>query len=448
MQLEGRRVTVVGLGRSGVAAARLCRDRGAQVTLTDEVEQAVTRDAALRLALPAQLGPGALALALRDAELVVVSPGVPPHPALVAAQAAGAEVIGELELASRFLSAPMLLVGGTNGKSTVTTLCGAILAATGAKVFTGGNLGTPLCEAIGGDHELLVVEASSFQLERIVTLRPTVSVLLNITEDHLDRYSSFQAYADAKGNAFVNQRSSDVAVIPEAEPECRRQAERGGARVLAFGAEPGADYFAAGRRVEERGSGERFELAETRLYGAHNVMNAAAAIAATRALGATEAAVRQGLAAFQPLPHRMALAGVVGGVPYYDDSKGTNVGAAVTALSGVQEERAVLIAGGRDKLGDYAPLVAALRGKGRAVVLIGEAAARLEAAIAGAVPCYRAQSLEEAVERARDLARRTDCVLLSPACSSFDMFQSYAERGDRFRAAVQRLAEQQEDVSR
>lgn len=448
MQLEGRRVTVVGLGRSGVAAARLCRDRGAQVTLTDEVEQAVTRDAALRLALPAQLGPGALALALRDAELVVVSPGVPPHPALVAAQAAGAEVIGELELASRFLSAPMLLVGGTNGKSTVTTLCGAILAATGAKVFTGGNLGTPLCEAIGGDHELLVVEASSFQLERIVTLRPTVSVLLNITEDHLDRYSSFQAYADAKGNAFVNQRSSDVAVIPEAEPECRRQAARGGARVLAFGAEPGADYFAAGRRVEERGSGERFELAETRLYGAHNVMNAAAAIAATRALGATEAAVRQGLAAFQPLPHRMALAGVVGGVPYYDDSKGTNVGAAVTALSGVQEERAVLIAGGRDKLGDYAPLVAALRGKGRAVVLIGEAAARLEAAIAGAVPCYRAQSLEEAVERARDLARRTDCVLLSPACSSFDMFQSYAERGDRFRAAVQRLAEQQEDVSR
>ncbi len=448
MQLEGRRVTVVGLGRSGVAAARLCRDRGAQVTLTDEVEQAVTRDAALRLALPAQLGPGALALALRDAELVVVSPGVPPHPALVAAQAAGAEVIGELELASRFLSAPMLLVGGTNGKSTVTTLCGAILAATGAKVFTGGNLGTPLCEAIGGDHELLVVEASSFQLERIVTLRPRVSVLLNITEDHLDRYSSFQAYADAKGNAFVNQRSSDVAVIPEAEPECRRQAERGGARVLAFGAEPGADYFAAGRRVEERGSGERFELAETRLYGAHNVMNAAAAIAATRALGATEAAVRQGLAAFQPLPHRMALAGVVGGVPYYDDSKGTNVGAAVTALSGVQEERAVLIAGGRDKLGDYAPLVAALRGKGRAVVLIGEAAARLEAAIAGAVPCYRAQSLEEAVERARDLARRTDCVLLSPACSSFDMFQSYAERGDRFRAAVQRLAEQQEDVSR
>lgn len=448
MQLEGRRVTVVGLGRSGVAAARLCRDRGAQVTLTDEVEQAVTRDAALRLALPAQLGPGALALALRDAELVVVSPGVPPHPALVAAQAAGAEVIGELELASRFLSAPMLLVGGTNGKSTVTTLCGAILAATGAKVFTGGNLGTPLCEAIGGDHELLVVEASSFQLERIVTLRPRVSVLLNITEDHLDRYSSFQAYADAKGNAFVNQRSSDVAVIPEAEPECRRQAARGGARVLAFGAEPGADYFAAGRRVEERGSGERFELAETRLYGAHNVMNAAAAIAATRALGATEAAVRQGLAAFQPLPHRMALAGVVGGVPYYDDSKGTNVGAAVTALSGVQEERAVLIAGGRDKLGDYAPLVAALRGKGRAVVLIGEAAARLEAAIAGAVPCYRAQSLEEAVERARDLARRTDCVLLSPACSSFDMFQSYAERGDRFRAAVQRLAEQQEDVSR
>lgn len=448
MQLEGRRVTVVGLGRSGVAAARLCRDRGAQVTLTDEVEQAVTRDAALRLALPAQLGPGALALALRDAELVVVSPGVPPHPALVAAQAAGAEVIGELELASRFLSAPMLLVGGTNGKSTVTTLCGAILAATGAKVFTGGNLGTPLCEAIGGDHELLVVEASSFQLERIVTLRPRVSVLLNITEDHLDRYSSFQAYADAKGNAFVNQRSSDVAVIPEAEPECRRQAERGGARVLAFGAEPGADYFAAGRRVEERGSGERFELAETRLYGAHNVMNAAAAIAATRALGATEAAVRQGLAAFQPLPHRMALAGVVGGVPYYDDSKGTNVGAAVTALSGVQEERAVLIAGGRDKLGDYAPLVAALRGKGRAVVLIGEAAARLEAAIAGAVPCYRAQSLEEAVERARDLARRTDCVLLSPACSSFDMFRSYAERGDRFRAAVQRLAEQQEDVSR
>jgi UDP-N-acetylmuramoylalanine--D-glutamate ligase len=436
MDLNGKHVIVVGLGRSGVAAVRLCLGRGARVTATDTRPSGeLPREV---LALPVDLRAGGHeGVSFGTADVIVVSPGVPPFAAIDAAERAGAVVIGELELASRFVEAPIVAVGGTNGKSTVTTAAAGLLAAAGRKTFAGGNLGTPLAEAVDQGFEIVVAEVSSFQLERAPTFHPKVSVLLNVTEDHLDRYASFEAYVHTKGNAFVNQTPEDVAVVPAGDALCRSQAERGRGRVVTFGA--GADYAVCGAEVVERATGLTFSLAGTAFHGAHNHANAAAAIAVARAFDASPEAVSEGLRRFRALGHRLALVGEIDGVRYYDDSKATNVGAAVTALLGLAEERVVLVAGGRDKLGSYGPLVDALSRKGRAVVVIGEAAVRIAEAVGGAVPVVRAASLDEAVDQARALARPGDAVLLAPACSSFDMFQSYSDRGDQFAAAVRQL---------
>jgi len=438
MDLAGKRVIILGLGKSGIAAARVCRTRGASVVATDAAVAEKLAPEVRSLDAELVLG-GHRGVDFAAADLVVVSPGVPPLAELDAAAAAGVEVIGELELAARFLKAPILAIGGTNGKSTTTTLVGLVLQAALKRVFVGANLGTPACDAVGADWDAVVFEVSSFQLERAPRFCPKVSVLLNVTEDHLDRYPSFQAYADAKGNAFVNQTAADYAIVPTSDAICEAQARRGRGRLVSFGAR--ADYSVEGRYIVERSSGERFSLEGVGLHGRHNLDNAAAAIAAARALGTPSAAVAQGLARFQPLPHRMALAGEHGGVRFYDDSKGTNVGAAVTALLGLSEVRGVLIAGGRDKHGSYEPLAHALEQKGRALVVLGEAAERIAAAVGDRVPVERAATLDEAVDRAFRLARQGDAVLLSPACSSFDMFKSYAERGDRFVAAVAALGQ-------
>lgn len=436
MDLEGKRVVVVGLGRSGVAAARLCRARGAEVVATDSAPDRQLSPEARALDATLVAG-GHQGVGFEEADLIVVSPGVPTFAELARAEAAGVPVIGELELAGRLVTAPIVLIGGTNGKSTTTTLAARLLEAAGARVFAGGNLGTPLSEAVGGDYDVLVVEASSFQLERVPTLHAHVNVLLNITEDHLDRYSSFDEYARAKGNGFVNQTADDVAIIPAGDALCAREAGRGQARVVTFG--DGGDFTVAGDDVVEGSA--RYSLAQSELHGRHNYFNAAAAIAAARVLRTPPELIEIGLGRFHPLAHRMALAGVVRGIRFYDDSKGTNVGAAVTALTGLPEPRAVLIAGGRDKLGAYEPLVEALARRGRAAVLIGEATERIAGAIGDRLPVRRAADLTEAVRLALELAEPGDAVLLSPACSSFDMFASYAERGERFVAAVRELAE-------
>jgi UDP-N-acetylmuramoylalanine--D-glutamate ligase len=436
MDLSGKRVAIVGLGRSGLAAAVLCRAHGAEVVGTDRRPESELTDAIRLLGIRLVVGVDPTP-ALVDADLVVVSPGVPPLESLERAARSGVEVIGELELASRFIDVPVVAIGGTNGKSTVTTLVADLLEATGARVFRGGNLGVPLSEAVASDVALAVVEVSSFQLERAPTFRPAASVLLNVSEDHLDRYPSFEAYARAKGNAFVNQTSRDVAIVPEGDRVCYEQAARGAGRRLTFGGR--GDYVVDGGAVLERSSGLRIDLADSALHGAHNLLNAAAAIAVARALGAEDGAIRRGVEAFRPLPHRMMRVRTLDGVSYYDDSKATNVGAAVTALSGLSEERAVLIAGGRDKQGSYEPLAEVLRTRGRAVVAIGEAAPRIAAALEGITRVVIADSIEGAVGLARSLARPGDAVILSPACSSFDWFSSYAERGERFVEAVERL---------
>jgi UDP-N-acetylmuramoylalanine--D-glutamate ligase len=447
MKLRGKKVVVVGLGDSGIAAALLCVAQGATVVGTDAARED-------RLSAPARelAGKGVtLALGGHDrasfagAEVVIVSPGVPPFAALDEAHAAGALVIGELELASYFVKAPIAAIGGTNGKSTTTALTHKMLEAQGQKAFIGGNFGEPLSRAAlstgraKGGFDSLVVEVSSFQMERAPTFRPHVAALLNVTDDHLDRYSNFAAYAAAKGNMFVNQTDGDVAVVPKGDVIATREARRGDGRIVTFG--PGGDVsvdVAAGA-FSDRLRAETYPLSLLRLSGSHNGLNACAAIACASEMGAKAEAIRAALAAFEGLPHRTALVGTVGGVRFYDDSKGTNVGASVAALRGLVEPKVVLIAGGRDKLGSYDPLIRELAEKGRALVLIGEAAKRIAEATRGTVEVARAGSMDEAVRTAARLAREGDAVLLSPACSSFDMFRDYKDRGDQFAAAVRAL---------
>ena len=431
----------MGLGASGVAAARLCLRRGATVVGNDGKPREALSEAALALE-----GAGAtLALgghehaAMRGADIIVVSPGVPPLAEVAAARLRGAQVWSEVELAVRSMvaPAPIVAIGGTNGKSTTTSLVGALLEAHGLRTFTGGNLGEPLADHVDEPWDAVVLEVSSFQLERVDAFRPHVSALLNVTDDHLDRYDGFQEYADAKGNAFLRQSEQDWAVVPWGDATCMAQAKRGRGRVVTFG--PGGSLDVTPDAVIDQRTGARYARSEMVLVGSHNALNIAAAIACVHPFGVASEAIRAVLGTFRGLPHRTAHVGDLEGVRFYDDSKGTNVGASVTAIEGLPEARVVLIAGGRDKLGSYGPLADALARKGRAAVVIGEAAEAIARAIGDRVPVRHAASMLEAVTVAASLARPGDAVLLSPACSSFDMFRDYKQRGDAFVSAVRAL---------
>ncbi len=441
----GKNAIVVGAGRSGFVAALLLLRDGARVTLYDErPKEAVEKT--LAQAVPPQVAfvrgiPDGKAAA--GADLVVLSPGVPaeklPREAL---RRAGTPLWGELELGYRRFRGQVAAVAGTNGKSTVTTLLGDMASRAFARVFVGGNLGTPLAAAAGEPYDWGVVEVSSFQLETIETFRPRVAVLLNITEDHRDRYRDFDSYAAAKMAVFRNQGPADAAIVNADDPEVAARA----------GAIPSESIpFSLGRRLDKGiylsggdmvlragGADERYPRALLSVAGMHNVENAMAAIAAARRMGVPPPAVREALAAFRGLPHRVELVRSVGGVAYYNDSKGTNVGAVLKCLEGFQEP-VVLIAGGKDKGIDFRPLREPLRRKARAAVLLGEARQRMERELAGAVPLRAAGSLADAVREAAALARPGDVVLFSPACSSFDMFRNFEERGEAFREAVREL---------
>jgi UDP-N-acetylmuramoylalanine--D-glutamate ligase len=441
--LHGKRVVIVGLGTSGVAAARLCLRRGAQVVGTDAKPEPQVGANALALrkeGATLALG-GHDAVDFAHADLVVMSPGVPSFAQLEAAEGAGAQVIGEVELSIRELPrrTPIVAVGGTNGKSTVTSLIGAIFEGAGKRTFTGGNLGEPLADHVDDAWDVVVLEVSSFQMERVRDFEPRASILLNVTPDHLDRYPSFEAYAHAKGNAFVRQMETDLAVAPFGDAVCFAEVGRGKGRLITFG--PGGDIDVTDAEVKDNVRGARYPRALFGIQGGHNALNVAAAVAATADMGVGVDVIARIVRDFRGLPHRMVLVREVGGVRYYDDSKGTNVGASVTALLGIAEKKAVLIAGGRDKGGSYGPLVAALEKRGRAAVLIGEAADAIAESIGSKIPVRRATSLGEAVRAAADLALPGDAVLLSPACSSFDMFRDHKHRGEEFVRAVGELGE-------
>jgi len=448
-RLKDARAIVVGLGASGVAAARLLRRLGANVTGTDVAPREKLSEGARSLeAAGVRLAVGGHHQAgFGEAALVVVSPGVPKIREIVDAEARGVETIGELELATRLLpKLPAIAITGSNGKSTTTTLVGELLTAAGYRPFVGGNLGAPPSDLVDatdgkGDVDALVLEVSSYQAERMPTFRPRSASLLNASENHLDRYDSFAHYVAAKGNLFVNQAGGDISVIPSGSPMLLEQAKRGKGTIVRFGraGDAEADITYSREAILDRARGFEIDRKSVLVAGDHNAENVCAALALVRPFNVSNDALKSVLTTFKGLPHRIAFVREVAGIRFYDDSKGTNVGAAVAAIRGLHEAKVVLIAGGRDKLGSYEPLVEAMKERGRGLVLIGEAADRIAEAAGNAVPIVRAASMKEAVEEARELAQRGDAVLLSPACSSFDMFRDYKHRGDEFVKAVVEL---------
>jgi UDP-N-acetylmuramoylalanine--D-glutamate ligase len=447
VDLRDQKVLVVGLGKSGVAAARLLLARGARVIGNDQRSEAELGADVLALREQgAQLALGAHDPALfTSVDRIVLSPGVPQLPALAAADRAGIPIASEIELASWFLRGTLIGVTGTNGKSTVTTLVGEMCRRSGRPTFVGGNLGTPLVDAVdtpaAGAGGYVVVELSSFQLERVDRMRLHVAALLNVTDDHLDRYASFSKYAEAKANVFHNQVPEDAAVVPSGDTLCERLAAHGKGRVYRFGGTDG-DVRVVDGVITDAAGGLRVALSSLRISGRHNHDNACAAALLARLAGVAPEHIAAELTSFVGLPHRMQHVRTLNGVDYYDDSKATNVGATAAALDGLGERvgRVVLIAGGRDKGGDYAPVAERMRARGRAAVLIGEAAPLIESALRGTgLPIENAGDMHDAVFRAHALARPGDAVLLAPACSSFDMFRSYAHRGDVFCDAVRAL---------
>jgi len=449
LDLSGKNTMVVGLGESGLAVVRFMAGRGARVVVNDQRDRDALGAAATEAEeLGAQLVLGGHPdSAFEDLELIVVSPGVPPLAQLDRAEQHGVPVISEIELAARFIEAPIVAITGTNGKSTVTTLIGEMSRRLERPVFVGGNLGRPMIEAAGTDAGakggLVIVELSSFQLERVSQMKAHVAILLNITPDHLDRYPSFEAYAAAKARIFERQDADDFAVLPADAADLRELIEDDGTVVL-FGGRAG-DVRVVDGVLADLQSGLRVPVDELRIRGSHNVSNACAAALAARLLGVRDDDIASVLREFRGLAHRTQYVRSVDGVEYIDDSKATNVGAAVASIDGLTPSKGkiVLIAGGVDKGGSYQPLQQRMSKEGRAVVVLGEAASLLERAFAGSAVEFRhASSMSDAVTHAAALARPGDTVLLAPACSSFDMFRSYAERGDRFQRAVETLGEQ------
>ena len=445
MELSDKRVMIVGLGVSGLAAARFLASRGAKLVMTDR------RIDVERGKLPA----GALKLGAEDAsgldgvELVVTSPGVPRDSILLrAATERRIPVIGEIELASRFLKAPIAAVTGTNGKSTVVVLLGEILKAAGRRTFVGGNLGTPLIDAVDGKWEAAVVEVSSFQVEWIEKFRPHAGVHLNLSDDHFDRYRDLADYGRAKARLFENQDASDYAILNRDDPNVWKLAHGVRSRVIGFGHARGEG--AASIWFDETSNAIVFDLAFDgahrgrislegfRLRGRHNISNAMAASGSALALGVGAEDIERALASFRGLPHRIEVVHARGGVTYIDDSKGTNVGAVVEAIDAIAAP-IILIAGGLDKGGDYAPLRRPLGEKVKLAILNGAARDKMAAALEGATKIELVATLKEAVETAARAARPGDTVLLSPACSSFDQFKDYAERGNVYKELVRAL---------
>jgi UDP-N-acetylmuramoylalanine--D-glutamate ligase len=451
MNLAGKKVLVVGLARSGVSAARFLASRGARVTVTDRAPAEKLARPIATLAGCARLELGGHVLdSFTGADLIVMSPGVPELDETRAARAAGVEVIAEIELAYRCLHPEAILLAftGTNGKSTTTSLAGAICAASGRPSFCGGNLGNPLIEAVdtpaSAPGGLVVAEVAGFQLETTTSFRPRVAAGLNITEDHLDRYGTMEVYAAMKNRVFAWQEPGDHAIANAEDARVLAGARASRARVWTFSSQREVDdgAFLGARRSEIvlslGGEPERYPTDDLVLVGTHNLENAMAAYLAARLAGVAPAAIREAARAFRPLPHRMELVADRDGVRYYDDSKGTNVGAVAAALDGFPRP-VVLIAGGKDKGGSYDPMIRALERCARAAVLIGEATPVIEAALTAAgveFPVVRAADMFDAVRTARDLARAGDAVVLSPACSSYDMFQNFEHRGRVFREAV------------
>jgi UDP-N-acetylmuramoylalanine--D-glutamate ligase len=447
MELKGKKVLVVGLGKSGLAAALFLRHRGAQVTVSDiRSAEALAKDipALLDEGINVEAGGHGL-LTFRRQDLIVVSPGVPlDTPELVQAKSFGRPVIGELELAARFLKGKILAVTGSNGKTTTTSLLGDILERAGLPTLVGGNIGVPVVALIdeSTDNTWSVLEVSSFQLETTEEFHPTIAVILNITPDHLDRHGSFENYALAKERIFAAQDDKDFVVLNADNVRAANSASRSKAKVYWFSlkhpveqgawVEGGAVMF---RTSKDDTPEDVLPLTGIPLKGEHNVENVLAAVCAARLAGAPVEAVRQGIENFKAVEHRLEYVATLNGVEIYNDSKATNVDATAKAIaafpSGIH-----LILGGKDKNSDYTQLADLLRARVRAVYTIGSAAAKIESQLRGVVSIHSCETLEKAVSAIAAAAHPGDVVLLAPACSSFDQFESYEHRGRVFKELV------------
>jgi UDP-N-acetylmuramoylalanine--D-glutamate ligase len=454
VELNGKKVLVIGAARSGIAAARFLAARGATVALNDRKPvEAWTDEARALKAEGVGLLAGDVPMWLMDQiELVVVSPGVPSKNIPVRyMDRAGAEVIGEVELAARFLRGRIVAITGTNGKTTTTALVTELLRGAGLPVQVGGNIGTPLVSLIETSREdgWTVAEVSSYQLETIADFHPTVAVVLNLMPDHMDRYETLTDYGAAKHRIFRNQTAGDVAILNADDEIVASWASGLRAHVVLFSVERELEEGLFLRRdggelVSRTRDGERVLLArdEMRLRGLHNVQNVLAALACGLACGASPDSMRETVRNFHPVEHRLERVAEVGGVEFYNDSKATNVDAAVKALEAFAEHagRIVLILGGRGKNAPYAPLAPLIARKARALVVLGEDAERIERELTAHAPVVvRVQNLGEAVRRAFEFAQAGDVVLLAPACASWDMFESFEHRGRVFKEEVEEL---------
>ncbi len=447
MDLKGKKTLVVGLARTGVALARFLAVKGALVTVTDQApaaELAEQRWDIQGFGITEELGvpqPSNTA----EYDLILLSPGVPPEaPWLEEARRRGVPIWGELELASHFISIPTIAVSGTNGKTTTTILVGKFLEGSGFRPLVGGNIGTPLISLLSRQHEadFLVLEVSSFQLDTAPHFHPWAAALLNITPDHLDRYPDYESYAASKAAMFRSQTAEDLKVLNADDPLVRNL-NHGPQRVYRFSTRErlslGAWLENGDIRVKlSSGQEERFPLQHIFLPGNHNLENVMAALLLALDAGASPAACREVLGHFQVLPHRLEWVTRINSVDFYDDSKGTNVGAVARSLA-FFDQPVILIAGGRDKDSDFSALSPLIRQKVKALVLVGETKEHLARVWDGLAPIHLAADFPDAVARAWKLACPGDVVLLSPACASFDMFRDYAHRGETFQRLVREV---------
>jgi UDP-N-acetylmuramoylalanine--D-glutamate ligase len=439
---KGKKVTVVGMARSGVAAARALHALGALVTVTDKkpLDQLSAQVKSLGSGIAIEAG-GHPDRIFIETDLIVLSPGVPNVFPVQQARRYGVNVISELELAWLLSDAPYIGITGTNGKSTVTTLVGLMLAKAKKKVLVAGNIGNALTEDVSQltRADWIVAELSSFQLEDIKTFRPRIATILNVTQDHLDRYHTIEEYGEAKARIFMNQQKNDFLVLNFDDPTVKSYTGRTAATVIPFSRQlrfnPGACVLDGylmfnGRRI--------IAVDELRISGVHNLENALAASALSLLAGADIRSVASVLREFPGLEHRLEFVREKDGVSYINDSKGTNVGAVVKSVEGFTRP-VILIAGGLDKGSDFSPLYDLFKHKVKLLVLIGKAADKMAKALDASTETVFAQTLQEAVRIASARAGRGDIVLLSPACASFDMFRDFEDRGRQFKEAVKNL---------
>src|SRR5262245_12636629 len=444
MNVSGKKILVVGLARSGAAAAEFLLSRGARVVVNDAKPESELKDAESLRAKGIEVVAGGHPPGLFEgAELIVVSPGVPlALEPFQRARAAGAAIIGEVELAARFMRGRLIGITGSNGKTTTTTLAGELLRGAGFPAQVGGNIGTPLISLVetSRDDGLTVVELSSFQLEAVERLRLFVSVIINITPDHLDRYDSMDDYAAAKANVFRNQTAGDFAVLNADDERVSKMDSLTRARTIFFSRrrELEEGIFLRGADIVHRQSGvERTMITrdEITLRGDHNLENVMSALAVGIACGAPPGSMRRSVRDFKGVEHRLEFVAEIKGLKFYNDSKATNVDAAVKCIEAFDGGVNVIL-GGKDKGGDYSPLAAPVRARCSNVILIGAAADKIATALENTRPLRRASTMEEAVEIGLKIGKPGEVVLLAPACASFDMFDNYEHRGRVFKEAV------------